>query len=190
MEQCVDFEHDVFGFAEDEGVDEGGERFGDERAGASGEDDRVVFGAVEAADGDAGEVEHLEDVGVGEFVGEGEAEGVEVAQAAAVFEREERLAVGAEAVGHVGPGGVAALGEGVGRVVEDVVEDGESAVGLADVVEVGVDQGPADGAFVPVALDHVPLAADVAGGFGDAAQEWVDVNGRHDGFTLSEGRGR
>ena len=72
--------------AEEGGAEEGRGGLGKKRARAAGEDDWVVLAAVEAADGDAGEVEHFEDVGVGEFVGEGKAERVEVAQTAPIFE--------------------------------------------------------------------------------------------------------
>ena len=92
-QELIELENHVLGLAKHEGVDERRERLGDKRAGAAGEHDRVVLAARLGANRDAGEVEHLEDVGVGQLVGEREAERVEFAERAAVLKAEERRAV-------------------------------------------------------------------------------------------------
>ena len=75
---------------------------------------------------------------------------------------------------HVDPGGVGPLGQRVGTLVEDLVEDLQTLVGQADLVGVGVDQEPGHPPG-PVLGVHGPLlAADVAGGLGDAGQQALD----------------
>ncbi len=93
-DELGDLDDGVFALAEDEGIDEGRERLGVEGAAAAGDDERVIVGALVGPDGDAGEVEHVEDVGVGHLVLEREAEDVELADAMAGLEAPERDAVG------------------------------------------------------------------------------------------------
>ena len=143
----------VFALPEDKGVDEGGEGLGVEGAAAAGDNDGVVLAAVAGAWGNTREVEHVEDVGVGQLVLEGEAEDVEIAQGVAGLEAPEGNAIAAHLRFHVGPGGEGAFADNVVVGVEEVVEDAETHVRHADVVGIGVGQGDAHGGSVPVLRD-------------------------------------
>ena len=140
----------LLALAEHEGVDEGGKGFGVEGAAAPGDDDRVVLAAIAGAGGDAREVEHVEDVRVGQLVLEGEAEEVEIAEGVVRLEAPEGRALASHLRLHVEPGGEGALAEHVVLGVEEVVEDAEAHVRHADVVGVGVGEGDAYDGGVPV----------------------------------------
>ena len=144
-----DREHDLLAVAEHGGVDEVRDGLGVERGVAAGDDDRVVLAAVGRVQRDPGEVEGVEHVGVAELGGEAQAEEVEGADRAVAVDGELRdralLVAGAHHLLHVGPHRVGALGEDPVALVEHLVEDLDALVGQADLVGVGVHQGPADG---------------------------------------------
>jgi hypothetical protein len=127
----------------------------------AGHDDRVGLVAVDRVQRDAGEVEGLEQVGVAELGGEADAQQVEVGDRAVGVDGELADAVLAHQGGEVGPDGVGALGQGVGPLVEHLVQDHQALVGQPDLVGVGVHQRPVDGDVVPRLDLRVQLAADV-----------------------------
>ena len=141
-DHLADLGDDLLAVAEHDDVDEVGERLGVEGAVAPDHDEQVVVGPAGGVHRHAGEVDALEDVGVGELGGEVEGEQVEVAGGAVRVDAEERDAGGAELVGHVGPRAVGPLGDGALALVEDLVEDLEALVGQADLVGVGVGEEP------------------------------------------------
>lgn len=128
------------------------------------EDDRVVDGAVGGVQRDAREVERGEHVGVAQLGGEAEAEDVEGAHGPVAVHGELRYAVLAHQLLEVGPDAVGALGEDALALVEHLVEDHDALVGQADLVRVGVHQGPADVAGLPRLDGGVQLTADVLDG--------------------------
>ena len=144
-----DREHDLLAVAEHRGVEEVGDRLGVERGVAAGEHDRVVVGAVDGVQRDAGQVEGVEHVGVAELGGEAQAEHVEVAHRAVGVDGELRdralVVAGAQHLLHVRPDRVGALGEDPVALVEHLVEDLDALVGQSDLVGVGIHQRPADG---------------------------------------------
>ena len=144
-----DREHDLLAVAEDDGVHEVRDRLGVERGVAAGEHDRVVLGAVDRMQRDAGKVERREHVGVAELGGEGEPEDVEAAHRAVAVDGELRDAVLAHHRLHVGPDRVGALGEHAVALVEDLVEDLHALVGQPHLVGVGVHQRPPDLGLAP-----------------------------------------
>ena len=79
--------------ADDEQVDERRQHFRVLRAGAAGDDERMVERAVLAVQRDAAEVEHGQDVGVADLVLQAEADQVEVAQRREGFQAVERQTV-------------------------------------------------------------------------------------------------
>ena len=104
----------------------------------------------------------LEDVRVDELGRQVERQDVELVGAAVGVDREQGDALPPQDLLEVGPGGVGPLGDGVGPLVEDLVEDLEALVGQADLVGVRVHQEPPD----PVGGGRrdlgTELAADVA----------------------------
>ena len=131
--------------------------------------------AVDGVDRDAGEVERLEQVGVAELGGEADAEQVEVADGAVAVDGELRDAVLAHEAGEVGPDGVGALGQGVGALVEHLVQDHQALVGQPHLVGVGVHQRPVDGGVVPGLDLGVQLTADVLDRLLDLSQQRLEA---------------
>src|SRR5206468_10477151 len=72
---------------------------------------------------DAAQLEHGEEIRVGELVLEAEAEHVEVGEREVALERDQREPARAQQGLQVGPGGVGALGGHLAAAVERVVED-------------------------------------------------------------------
>ena len=131
----------------------------------------VAVGGVQR---DPGEVEGGEQVGVAELGREADPEHVERRDGPMAVDGERGHAVLAHQRLEVGPDGVAALGEGVRPFVEHLVEDLHALVGQADLVRIGVEQGPADGRGRPggvVSAARVQLTADVLDRLGDARQQ-------------------
>ena len=89
-EHGVDLADDLFAVADDEGVDEVGQRLRVERAVPAGDDERDGRTAVLATDGDAGEVDAVQEVRVDELGGEVEGEHVERVTGAVGLDREQR----------------------------------------------------------------------------------------------------
>jgi len=110
----------------------------------AGHHQREALVALGSVDGEPGEVHQIDHVRVDELSREVEREHVEVRSSHVVLEREERDSSRAHRSLHVDPGGVGALGEGVGALVQDPVEDLEALVGQPDLVGVGVAEQPRD----------------------------------------------
>ena len=190
VDELVD---ELLALPEREGVEERRHRLRFEGGRAAAEDDRVVVGAVGAVDRDAAEFEQVEDVREAHLVGQRDAEHVELVERVARLQRAQRLVVLAQQVLEVRPRREDALGEGVLATVDDVVEDAESEVRHAEVVEVRVGKrdahlgrvGP-----VPGLGDRVQFAAGVARRSLDAVDEIVVGGGHGAGLAgLSRVRG-
>ena len=158
----VDLAHDLLAVAQHHEVEEVGERLGVVGGVAAGADQRVGGGAVGGAHGHAGQVDAVQDVRVDELGGEVEGDEVELVGRAVGVDREQRDVLAPHDLLEVGPGGVGALGEGVGALVEDLVEDLQALVGEADLVGVRVHQQPPDPLRARRRDLGAELAADVA----------------------------
>ena len=143
------------------GVDEVRDRFGVERGVPTGDHDRVRRVAVHGVQGDAREVERGEQVRVAELGREAHAQQVERADRAVGVDGELRDVVLAQQRLEVRPDGVGPLGQGVGTLVEDLVQDLDALVRQPDLVRVRVHQRPAHARGVPVLRTGVELAAHV-----------------------------
>ena len=170
LDDVGDEQDGLFAVTDDGGVDEVGDRLGVERRVPAREDDRVVDRALVGVQGDSAEVERRQHVRVAELGRERHAEHVEVAHAAVAVDGELRHARLTHLRLHVRPHGVGALGERVVTLVEHFVQDHDALVGHADLVGVGVHEGPARrqllsvgavAAAVPVLDLGVELATDV-----------------------------
>ena len=189
-----DHEDGLLAVADDGGVDEVGDGLGVEGGVAAGDDDRMGVVAVDRVQRDPAEVERGEHVGVAELGGETEAEEVEIAQGAVTVDGELRHRMGAHERLHVRPHRVGALGERVGALVEDFVQDHRALVGDADLVGVGVHQGPADRVVTadrPVLDGGVEFAADILDGLAHLLEQRLEGGeDRLTGHPTSVGSGR
>ena len=80
--------------------------------------------------------------------------------------------MGAELFLHVGPDRVGALGEEVGLIVDDTVQDFVAEVAHPDFVEVGERQADAALHGFPVLAHLSLLTAEILGGSAYAIDEW------------------
>ncbi len=130
-----------FGIADDGAIDKIGQRLRVEGAGPADDHQWIIETALRAAPRNAGQVEHVENVGVGELVLQREADNIEIAKRQLVLEALERLIVGPQHFLHVGPGCIAPLGSDPVSRVEVVVEDGIAEMAHADLVGIGESEG-------------------------------------------------
>ena len=155
-------------------VDERGHRLRVERGVPAGDDHRVRLGAVGGVQRNPGQVQRGEQVGVAELGGEADPDQVERAQRPVPVHGEGGHPVLAHQRLEVGPHRVGALGQGVGALVEHLVEDHDALVGQAHLVGVRVHQRPPDVHRVPGLELRVQLATDVLHGLGDARQQRLE----------------
>ena len=127
---------DLFAVADHEGVDEVGQRLRVERAVATGHDQWMLGAPLRGAH------RHARQVDADELSRDAEADDVEVGGGAVGVDREKRYPPASHEPLHVDPGGIGALGERVGALVEDLVEDLEPLVGKAHLVGVRVHEEP------------------------------------------------
>ena len=105
----------------------------------------------------AGQVEHLEDVGVGQLVLQGEAPERCVAHGAPLSRLHSGTPRARMSAGHVGPGAVGAFGRRRRSVVYAGIEDLQPGVGDPDLVDVRVRQhDPRRGAGLVADVDSPP----------------------------------
>ncbi len=161
-EHVGDVADHLFAVAEHGGVDEIGEGLGVVTAVPADEHQRVALGAVGGVDRHTGQIEAVEDVGVGELGRQVERDRVELGGRGVVLDREPRDALVTHDRLEVAPRGVGTVGASVVAFVDDLVEDLQPGVGQPDLVGVGIGEQPAHEIVVGgLALDAL-LAADVA----------------------------
>ena len=90
------------------------------------------------------------------------------------LQREQRQLLGSHERLEVDPGRVGTLGQSVGPLVEDLIEDLQTLVGQADLVGVGVGEQPRHRPGRVNRGLHAVLAADVAGRFGHSGQQLLE----------------
>jgi hypothetical protein len=188
--------------AEDDDVEEVGDGLRVVGAVAARDDQRVLGPAIGGSHGHAGEVHAVQQVGVGELRRQVERQQVEGAGGTVGVDAEQRHPGRPQLGLEVHPRGVGPLGERVGALVEDLVEDLQALVGQADLVGVRVDEQPGDhvaggAGAAPVRLLRPVLAADVPRRLLDPGQqgleslpEWLGLVDGHGGSTLPAGRPR
>ena len=113
----------------------------------------MLGSAIRHTQRQAGQIEHVEDVGVELLVGQAEADHVEVRQSVAGFKAIERHIGRTQFCLHVGPWRVDSLGQHVGPLVDQIVQDGKPQVAHAKVVDVREGQRNPVGGRVPILDD-------------------------------------
>jgi hypothetical protein len=120
---------------------------------------------------DAAEIEHREEVRVGELVLQAEADHVEVGERQMALERDERKPARAQEGLEVGPGGIDALGRDLRPSVQHVVEDLDAEVRLGDLVHLGEREREAEADRGQVLPDGAALVAEIAARFLDEREQ-------------------
>ena len=146
--------------------------------------------SVTCQKGDAGQIEDGEDVGVAELVGQGDAEQIEIGKGAGRFQGGQRQFARAEELFAVEIGTVAAFRQEIFLTIEDMVENLQTLVRHADLVEIGKNQSAAQLHRFP-GLDYgVVFMAEIATGLVDERQKGGVGHGFSPVvFTVAAGRG-
>src|SRR5579875_3250139 len=166
-----DFADGLLAVAEQHAVEKRRQRLGVERARPPRDHQRVARPPRRRAQRHPPELEHGEQVRVGELVLEAEADHVEVREREPALERDERQSPRAQERLEVGPGRVDALGGHVRAAIQDLVEDLEAEVGLGDLVDLRERERKPQRRALEVLADGTPLVAEVAPGLLDQRQE-------------------
>ena len=154
----------VLPLAQDKQIHKGGQRLWIEGAGASRHHDGGQLHPLLTAQGQAGQIQHVEHVGVGHLVAQGEADEIKVGDGVAALQAVEGDALPAHLRLHVQPGGKHPLAPHPLHLVHHTVEDAHAQVGHTDLIGVGEAQGVAH-IHLTAGLHHpVVLPACVPGG--------------------------
>ena len=109
--------------ADEEGIDERGQRLGVRRHRPAGQHQGIGFGACDRPQGEAAQIKNVEHAREIQLVLQGKADHVEIAKPAPGFQREERERAAAQFLFHVGPGREDALARDPWGLVQKSVQD-------------------------------------------------------------------
>jgi hypothetical protein len=185
-----ELDHGLLAVADDHGVEERSHGFGVEGSTAARHDERQHGFPVRAAEGNARQVEHVQDIGVAQLVGQAESDDVHV--------RERRVRLqggqGNTVLAQDGPGLLVGredpLGPEIRLRVERLGQYLLAEVGHAHLVHVGKGQGAPHGHGGRVLEHGAPFAAEVARRAGEDGQQFFHdlewFGGRKNGVGCSE----
>ncbi len=162
-----DLEDCLLPFPDQEGVEEVGHWLGIHRAGPTPDDQRMVRGAIGRPHRKAAQIQHVQDVGIGQLVRQSETDDIELAERSPRFEARKRHPACPELLLHVGPRREHPLGHEIRMAVQHVVQDMQAEVRHPDLISVGIGQHEARASGTRILLHRVPLAADVPRGLRD-----------------------
>ena len=139
----------------------------------------MVGTAIGGAQGDAGQVEHGQHVGVKLLVGQAKADDIKLVGGVARLQAKERDLVAAHNRFKIGPGAVDPFGEQCFAAVDQIIEHHQAEVRTAQFIDIG--KGQADfglnRAIVPGFGDTVEFTAGVAGRFFHLVKHTVEGAG-------------
>lgn len=170
--QLADLEQRLLTLANQDGIEEGRIRLGVINRRSAGDDDGIVLGAVGRQQRNAGEIERLEKVCHGHLVRHVHTDDIKRGHGRCALERQQRDTGLAHGIAHIGPRHITALtGDALG-LVKDVVQDGDTLVGQADLVHVRVNHAAT---IVGIGLgERTPLVVDIATRLFDLREQRLD----------------
>ena len=161
----------VFRIADQKGIHEGRQRLRIGGAGAAGQYQRIPRTALGLTHREARQVQHRQDIRVGELGLQREADDVELPGGSPALEGEERDGPLPHLALHVGPWGVGTLHQPLRPPVHHMVKHLRPHVAHPDLVGVGIAEQETGLGGVPVLLDDTQFAADVAVRLGDQRED-------------------
>ena len=141
--QLADLEQRLLALANEDGIEKGRVRLGVIHRGTTGDDDGIVLGTVGSQQRNAGEIERFEEVRHSHLMRHVHADDVERGHGRCTLERQQRNPRLAHGIAHIGPRHVASLAGNALGLIKDVVENGDTLVGQADLVHVRIDHAAA-----------------------------------------------
>ena len=170
---------DFLPVAQHKGVKEGRHRLGIETGRAAADDHRVAAVAVRGQQGHAAQVQHVQEIGVAQFVLETHSQEVIGVQGRTGLQAGQGLAPGPEVRLQVRGRGIGPFGPDVLLPVQDAVEQPQPQVGHTHFVEIGEQQAHPQGYGPGVFYDRVDLPAQVTAGPLDAMQKIMIIGTGH-----------
>ena len=166
-----DLEDRLLPVADQEGIEEGSDGRRVQRADPAAEDQGILLPPLGGGQRNPGQVEHGEQVRVGQFVAEGKPQEVELGGGTPRFQGGQRESPPPEMFLHVPPGREDPLAERPRAVVQDLMQEEDPEVGHPDLVHVGKPEEDADPRILPGDAGRPDLAPAVAGGFPDGGRQ-------------------
>ena len=160
-----DFNDDLLTFANDKGIDEIRHRLGIEAGVPARDDQGIAFITIAAENGHAGQINHVQGVGVELLVWQTDAKQVKFAHRSLAFQRIKRDLLPAHDGFHIKPGRKDALRQHIFFQIDLVVEIHDAQIGHAQIVNVGEGQSNFNVGAIPILDDAVVFTADIATGF-------------------------
>ena len=162
---------DILALAKADKVDEIGNRLGVVHGCAAGDHQRRQAVALGAAQGDPGQIQHIENGGEGHLIAHGKGHNVKIRDGIAGFQTKQRNIRPAHFLLHVAPGRKDALAPHALHLVHDAIKDPHAQIGHADLVGIRKAKGNA-GIHLRLILDDcVIFAAHITGGLLHAGQD-------------------
>ena len=131
----------ILTLAQGEDVHKGRQRLRVVGTGAAGDDQGGVLVPVGGAQGQPGQIQHVEHVGVGHLIAQGEADDVEIRDGISALQTVEGKAFPAHLLLHVSPGGEHPLAPHPGQLIHQPVENPHPQIGHADLIGIGKAHG-------------------------------------------------
>ena len=155
------FHHDLFPFADLEQVDEVSQRLGVAGAGAARDNDRIIFRTFGSKRIQAGQVKHIEYIGIGQLILERKADHIKLAQRVKAFQAIERQSLLTHQCFKVGPRGIYPLSPAMRVGIDDVVQDFQPQMGHTNFI--GIREAESDTKIDRILIldDAVQFAADI-----------------------------
>src|SRR4030095_6404238 len=144
---------------------------GVEGARAAGDDKRVAGASLGGAQRNAAEVQHGEDVRVGQLVLETEPDDVKLAERGVGLQRDERMTVLAQHRFEIEPGRIRPLGVDVVASVEQVVEQLQTGMRLRDLVDLREGERDAEVDCRWILAHATELVAEIAPRFSHPGEQ-------------------
>ena len=154
----------VLPLAQDKQIHKGGQRLWIEGAGTARHHDGGELGPLLAAQGQAGQIQHVEHIGVGHLIAQGKTDEIEVGDGVSALQAVEGDPLPAHLLLHIAPGGEHPLAPHPLHLIHQPVENPHAQIGHADLIGIRKTECVAHihGAAV---LDHrVVLPAGISGG--------------------------
>ena len=174
-DDLIDLGNDLFAIAQDHKIEEIGDGLGVVGAMPPGDDQRMLRSTVGASHWYASQINHVEQVRVGEFSRKVESDEIEQPCRSMTVERKQRNVSIAKETFKVGPRCVGPLSHRVWIFVENFVEDLKALIGQTDFVGVGVRQQPRHLLGGMARGTSSLLKADVASRFRYLGQEGLQL---------------
>ena len=169
----------LLALAQGEEIEEIRQGLGVEGADTAGEDDILQALPVLGMEGNARQTQHVQHIGVGHLIADGEGHQIEVLHGVLAFQRPQGEAVLFHSLLHVAQGGEDTLAPDAVHFVHDAVENAHAQVGHADLIGIRETEGDPDADVIQVFFYFIEFSAGVSGRFLHRGEDSLDQIGHN-----------